>query len=283
MRIDENLAMDGQLYEILIKIEDRMNKKWDGVLGIDGMEGGGKTTIGTQICYTMSKLTGRPFSVQNVFFSVEKAIAYASTTDHQIIMIDEAVFDLLASEFWNPMQNLLIKLLMTARNKSHFIVLNIPKFYMLRQYIVDRLIGLVHIYSPDNLQRGYFAYYKLQQKNYVYEQWRKKKISSTIYKNYSFIGRFPKTFDVLIDEAAYEKAKNEAIANLTAGDKFGENPKIKKLESELITLKQKIAANCPGTMKEKAKALGISDRTLLRWKKGTIEGGVPDDSRQTDK
>ncbi len=279
MRIDEKLALDDQLYGMLVLMSERADKNWDNLLLVDGDEGGGKSTIGTQLSYSMSKITGRNYSVDNIFFSVEKAIEFASKTEKQIIHIDESVFDLLASEYWNPMQNLLIKLLMTARKKNHFVLLLIPKFFMLRQYLVDRAIGLVHIYSPDNLKRGYFAYYKKANKNYVYEQWKKKKTSSGLYtKNYSFLGRFPKTFETLIDSFAYEKKKDEAIANLTSTDKTKSNPQMIKIQTENEALKRSIIFNVPGTLKEKSNWLNISQRTILRWK-SKLNGG---ESYKTD-
>jgi len=206
----------------------------DNVLPIDGDEGQGKTEMAVGMCYYVSYQTGRPYSVDNIFFDIDEAIKFATRTKDQIVHIDEGALGLLRTQWWNKTQQKFIQLVMVARKKRHFIIICIPKFHRLPQYLIEeRAIGLVHVYSRKNLQKGRFCYYTKSAKDTLFQDWERKKIKN--YKKYyvlrgSFVKAMEKVFvQKELDE--YERKKDEAILSII---KEKEKPKISIKEFEKI-------------------------------------------------
>jgi len=129
--------------------------KLDASIVCSGDEGTGKSTLIIGAAYYVSTVTGREFSADNIFFSIKDLFEHAKKTENQILVWDEAALGGMAAEHFNKDQIFLIKLLMTARKKRHFLFINIPKFWKLSEYIiVDRALGLIQTYSKDNEENG---------------------------------------------------------------------------------------------------------------------------------
>lgn len=239
---------------------------FDNLLIIDGDEGFGKTNLASAVCGYVSVKTKRELSNSNVFFLIDDMINFAVKTKKQIIWWDEAALGGLASEGYTQIQTKLLKLLYIARKKNHFYVFVIPKFYKLREAIIDRSIALLHVYSRDGITRGRFSYYKTASMDRLFEYWYKKKE-----KGYSLFfnhcGSFSKVLPKVINSRKYERQKDLAILSI-GSDKFNkENKELNKIKQEYMKLKRNIAkAVIPNTSKQKmANMLGISSRTLQRW------------------
>ena len=233
---DKEYHMDDKLIAKLDLMIKRMtgNNKDDNVLPIDGDEGQGKTELATGICYYVSDKTGRNYSVDNIFFDLQEGIKFAGQTSDQIIHFDEGALGLLRTQWQNKLQQQFIQLVMTARKKRHFIVICIPKFHRLPQYVIEeRSIGLVHVYSRNNMRKGSFAYFKRTAKDKLFQDWEKKKVKN--YKKYhtfhgSFVQCMGKVFtDKQIQQ--YEDKKDAAIASI--GNKDEKKDEWKQKTEEL--------------------------------------------------
>ena len=199
-------------------------------------------------------------------------IDFAVKTKKEIIWWDEAALGGLASEGYTHIQTKLLKLLYIARKKQHFYVFVIPKFYKLREAIIDRAIALLHVYSRDGITRGRFAYYKTASMDKLFEYWYKKKEKN--YKQfYNHCGSFSKVLPKVINSRKYERQKDLAILSIGSDNFNKENVKLNKLKQENIKLKGQIALITNISKVKVAKHLGISRRTLGRWeKKGKVGG-----------
>lgn len=205
----------------------RMSGTDDNIVVIDGDEGQGKTEMAMGTCYYISQKTGRPYNIDNIFFDLDKLIKFASSTKEQIIHFDEAVLGLLVTKWQDKLQQKFLTLAMVARKKKHFMILCIPKFHRLPQYLIEeRTIGLIHVYSRNNMEKGRFCYYTKNRKNELYLDWRRTKTKK--YKEYlSFWGTFPiASTKIFTDEQnkAYDDKKDEAILAIGSDDK----PKLSK-------------------------------------------------------
>lgn len=215
---DKKYYIDDMLLSKLDLMVKRMEGTDDNLLLIDGDEGQGKSECATGVCYYISYKTGRPYTVDNIFFDIDKAMEHAGKHAEQIIHLDEGALGLLTTQWWKKNQQKFIQFVMVARKKKHFIVICIPKFHRMAQYIIEeRSIGLIHIYSRKNLQKGRFCYFTKSAKEKLYQDWSRKKIKN-YKKHYVFHGSFVKSMDKVLGEdgvEAYEKKKDDAILNLT--------------------------------------------------------------------
>lgn len=214
---DKEYSMDSKLAGKLDLMIKRMQGTDDNILLIDGDEGQGKTEMAMGACYYVSHNMGRTYNVKHIFFELDEVIKFASSTEQQVIHFDEGALGLQSTQWWNKNQQKFLTLCMVARKKKHFIVICIPKFYKLSQYITEeRSIGLIHVYSRKNMQKGRFCYFTKRAKDKLIQQWKKRKVKT--YKKYhSFHGTFPQASKkIFVDEEMleYEKNKDQAIFNV---------------------------------------------------------------------
>lgn len=232
---DKKYNMDDKYKSKLDLMLKRMRGTDDNILVVDGDEGQGKTEMAMGTCYYISQETGRSYNIDNIFFDLDKLIKFASATKNQIIHFDEAVLGLLVTKWQDKLQQKFLTLAMVARKKKHFIVLCIPKFHRLPQYLIEeRAIGLVHVYSRNNMEKGRFCYYTKKNKNALYLDWRKSKVKK--YREYrSFWGTFPiASTKIFTDEQnkKYDDKKDEAILAIGEDDKPRESLQSKKWKDQ---------------------------------------------------
>lgn len=258
----KEIPIDNNLYEILKLYRERIKRNRDVLIICDGYEGDGKSTLMKGVCYVLSELLDREFTVENIFFNLKDMIEFATTTEKKIIMWDEAVLGGLRQQWQNKMQLKLIQLLNIARKKQHVFVFNIPRMKRLSEDLLDRAIGLLHVYSEDEIKVGTFAYYKKDSFINMYDKFKSSR--KMLYRQYyDFIGRFPNYSDKypVIDEIEYERKKDKAIMSLVEEE---ENKTAEKYKEEVKLLKMKIA-DLPIPQRKLAKMLGVSPNTINRW------------------
>jgi len=264
---DKKYYMDNVYLSKLDLMVKRMEGTDDNILPIDGDEGQGKTEFAVGTCYYIAYQTGRKYDVNNIFFDLEAGIKFAASTKEQIIHFDEGALGLLTTQWWNKTQQKFLQLVMIARKKKHFIVICIPKFYKLNQYIIeDRSIGLVHIYSRKNLKKGRFCYYTKNAKERLYQDWKRKRIKN-YRKYYVFRGSFVQAMKKVFTKEQlddYERKKDKAIMSLL---KVDDN---KKKEVTAIDVKAQMLNDLRRTFPEItldkwAVAFGLTRRTLERY------------------
>jgi len=218
---DKNFYMEKDLMLNLDFLLERNKKGWDNVIIIDGMERSGKSTIGRQIGYYLAYKRRKGFSAKNVFFDADKIFEYAMKTRGQTIIWDEAALGGMSEDRYKQVQQILIKMLMTAAKYHHNFIFIIPKIRKLSDYLAeDRSIALIRVLAVDNIERGYYNAYGFEKKNIISQMERRKQRHSC---TRDFRGRFfsyeDKPAQEVLDIKEYELKKDEAIKRLKYVDK----------------------------------------------------------------
>lgn len=266
---DKKIPLDEALYnkiKLMILRCTQPKPKLDNVVTVEGGEGTGKTTMASLIGYIVHDETGRPFSEANVFADIQEGVDFAQNTEEQIIIFDEPALEALSSEWWKEAQRNMVKLLMLARKKRHFIIFNITKFYKFSEYIVvDRAVGMIHIYNDPVTNQPRWTYIPKKYLELLANDYRTKKQRN--YKKYTILhGTFPdvldpsKPYNILdhFNTEIYDKRKDKAIQSIG-----------KKAESDAHALKLKIGSlTYPvRSMSDMANKLKISKSTIHAWVK----------------
>lgn len=200
------------------------NPKRDAVLLNEGAEGEGKTSLSVAEGYYIAEQTGRVFDHTRVFHDLVKMINFLQTTEGEIAVWDEPSLQALSGDALTSLVKNMKRLLMMCRNKRHFIIINMTYFTEFGGYIVwQRPLGMVHVYSRNELEPGRFIYIKKRNLEHLWNDWRSKRRRE--YKKHAaryIRGKFPDVlnpdykYNVLseFDFNAYEKSKNDAIASI---------------------------------------------------------------------
>lgn len=244
----------------------------DAVLICEGSEGEGKTNSSIAMAYYIKSKAKMEIYM---FFRLKQIIEFAKNTENKVIIWDEPALDSLSTDWFKESNKDLIRLLMTCRKKRHFFIFNFVKFYKFTEYIVvDRALGLVHMYSRRGTIPGRFLYIKNAKLEGLFRDYRKTKKRE--YKKYkAFGGAFPivekymENMGITIEDKPncslqdYEALKDKAIEGI--GQR---KDKQNKHYIELQKLKKRIGQIVlPITNKEVlGKYLGVSDRTILNWR-----------------
>lgn len=242
--------------DLMIKRCESKKSKKDSLLLLEGSEGEGKTTFSIGIGYYVADKTGREFGAKNVFFDANKMIEFAKSTTNQIIIWDEPAFQALNTDWASQVVKNITRLLMTARKNRHFFIFNLTKFYKFNEYIVvDRPMGLIHVYSRKNIESGRFVYIRRNNLEALWRDYRvSKKRNYKIYCSKKIRGSFPDIlnpeyeFNVLedFDIDYYEKEKDEAIQSIGEKKESNQSQRWKKQRNQMIVyIKDKL--NIPFT------------------------------------
>jgi hypothetical protein len=258
---DKKYYLDENLKKILDMCITRQKKKFDHLWIVDGDEGYGKSTMVLAPAYYLAHQTGATFNVkENIFFDLDKMLERAATTERQVFVWDEAAIGGMGMQWQSKTQQKLIQMLMVARKKGHFWFFVIPKFFKLNEYIViDRAIGLMHVYSHDDMTRGRFVYFDRKRKNKLYYEYRRKKIRN--YKHYTFHGKFTNASHI-IDMEVYDQLKDQAIIDIYK-DGEGSVDRYRELAGNIgqLCLKHNIS------VEEMCNHFGKARRTIYTWLK----------------
>jgi hypothetical protein len=209
---------------------------------------------------------------------------FAKTTSKQVVWWDEAALGGLASETYNREQTTLLQLLMVARKKQHFYIFVIPKYYRLKEGIIERAICLLHVFSHDKITRGRYCYYSKDGLNNMYRHWKSSKHPG--YKEfYMYPGTFAENLPLVIDEKLYDEKKDIAILSIgKTNDPM--NARLKKKDDELNKLRRTIGNLNFTDYKNIAKLFNISTKTLRKWREMPNEDSkevINKDIKESDK
>lgn len=260
-RFGKTFTMDHSLIMICEKMMARTKLKWDNLFIVDGKTGTGKTK---GIAFPMSYFLAGKFKL--VFTYEQFKEAYDNCIPGDVILWDEFVNAGLGSQAASKMQIDLIKKLVMGRFKGAYIFILIPNFWLLRWYFgYDRSYGLINVYSPDYLNRGFANFYGEDHLTDLYEAGK----NSRTYNHNRFKYlidkriRFPHYPDgFFMNEEEYNKQKEEAFR--TVDDVPEEKEKQTEIKWKKIVY-QKIDWNETNT--EIADELGVSEATIRRDRK----------------
>lgn len=271
-----------QKLQIMVKRCIQTKPKKDALLINEGAEGEGKTNSAVAEAYFVKYHLKNDYGQEreiNLFFKLEQLIKFAKSTKDQIIIWDEPALDALGSDQMKELNKNLLKLLMVVRMNRHFFIFNFTKFFMFKEYIVvDRGLGMVHMYSRNEIEPGRFVYIKKANLEPLYLAYRISK--KRLYKKfYSFRGSFPEVLERYFDKmgitvegiknatyADYERLKRKAINSVGDAPKKDTKPvkDLKILKHKVSKLKFPIK-----NKKDFAKLMGITVRSLQLWAKNS--------------
>lgn len=238
-------------------------RKFQNVIGTDGMEGYGKSTITSADAYYMAFRLRRPLKL---FFDIDALNNYSLSSKDEILIWDDVALSGLTLEGYNQQIVKLIKILLLARKKRHTYFLNIQEVFRMKEPLVARMVGMNHVYSPDGLSLGNYCYYNEKQVRFMYHVWATKK--RKMYKYYSYKARFPNVLYKIFDEKEYEDLKDQAIQSIQETKKpIRINKNLLNKEKKLDILQKKIGSLAveTGSVPKMAEYLNINQDTLYSW------------------
>jgi len=260
-----------QKIDLMIKRCTQNTPKRDAVLLFEGAEGEGKTTYSVAVGYYVAWRTGREFNHTKVFFDLRKMIDHLKSTDNQIVVWDEPALQSLSKDALSVIVKDLERLLLMARKKRHFIMINIAYFNKFSEYIVwQRPLGMVHVYSRNEIQPGRFVYIRKKNLEKLWYDWKiKHKRNYRRYCSKGIRGTFPDVMNpdyknnVLsyFDMDYYEREKDAAIMRIGA-EKDKRSHREKVMEDRWTIMCKN--ANTPQKREELAKFSGKSVITITR-------------------
>lgn len=266
---DVGYSLEESLVKILEMLCERVSGKnnFQNLILTDGMEGYGKSTLTSGCAYFSSWLLGREL---RLYFDLEKLIRDAISQKDLILIWDDAAFASLSIEGYKKVQVKLIKTLMLARKNRHFYFFNIQEVLKMKEMIVARAIGLLHVYSRDQKTIGRFFYANNKQLNYLYETYvrKKKKIYQEIFQQSFAHGTFPNVLYKIFDEEEYNALKDAAILSIDRDEDDSTKLKMEKIMHAFSTYPH-------GSNVEKAKHAGVDESQIRRWQKKIFKTDNP--------
>lgn len=217
-----------------MNIANAIGQKLQRVIFIDGEQRSGKSNLAKAMAGRLAYHTNATFNVNNVFFDVNNVIKYLSDNKGEIVILDEAAFDLMSTDWQKKDQQLFLKMLYTAAKNHHTLFILIPELSALSSKIVANGHALFRTYMRRTrtgfYQRGFFFCYDKKAMKYIYLK-EKKKVKGP-YPKPGFKGRCPDvtTKSLVIDEKEYEKNKDAAIDTL-------HHVEVKKEKTDKYTIK----------------------------------------------
>lgn len=219
----KSLYLDGYLKTNLDIAKHVIKEDWDMVFVVDGIEGSGKSVLAQQIGFYLDP----SLHIDNVVFTPEdfkKAVVKAKK--QSCVIYDEAYRGLSARASMSFVNKALVSMMAEIRQKNLFIIIVIPCYFELDKYIaLWRSRAMLHVYTGDKFQRGFFSFFNTDRKKKLYI--KGKKLYEYLEKP-NFRGRFLKGYAV--DEKEYRAKKLKVLKEVE---------KIKLSQYDKIHLKQR--------------------------------------------
>jgi len=246
---DKDYYMDGYLRTNLDKAKAVIKNNWDFIFIVDGKERRGKSVITQQIAYYCDPL----FTLDNMAFNNEQFYKLVDNArPYSAIVFDEAYSATNASMAMSKIAIALKTKLTMIGKKNLYIFIVLPPFFDLNKYIaIWRSCALIHVYTGDNFERGYFSFYDDERKKKLYI-FGKKEYNYGVTKP-NFFGRFTDFW--IVNRDAYELKKDAAISS-EVSEVLGRREA--KWKARLIKLINKLKEEGM-TQREIAKKMEIGD------------------------
>lgn len=260
---DQTYYMDQMLHVNLSKAKEVIKDDWDMVFCYDGYEGVGKSVKAIQDAY----FTDPALNLQRICFTPDDfKTQVMQAQQHQAVVYDEAYTGLSSRAAMSRINRTIVQMLAEIRQKNLFIFVVMPTFFDLDKYVaIWRTRALIHVYSPGNFERGYFAFYNIDRKKDLYING--KKYYSYAKPKPNFIGRFTKHFP--LDHELYKKKKRDALKSRE--QKSIEDEKRREVEDLLFQRLMELDEYIPH--KTKMRILQIPESTYyLKLKKWSDNG-----------
>lgn len=247
-------SMDGYLHANLNKAKEVVKKDWDMIFLVDGGERAGKSVFAQQCAFFLDPT----LDLSRICFTPDEfRKAVLSAPPYTAVIYDEAYTGLNSRATMSVINRILVSLLAEIGQKNLIIFVVMPTFFDLDKYVaLWRSRALLHVYTGDDFERGYFAFYNVDTKKRLYIDGKKYYEYRGVKPN--FVGRFSKGY--VVDEAAYRLKKRDSLTGRAKQQE--ELQKRKEVENELLERVLSIGDLVPH--KVKMQMLGMSAATYYR-------------------
>lgn len=203
--------MDNILKNNLDLLKQSVKRKWDGTFLITGMEGSGKSNAAFMCANYLDPTFQGEEALRRIVFTADQFYKIVDTAKPETSIVwDEMVLGGMSDDALTNMQKALIKKFTLLRKKRLYLILVIPYIFMLRLYFaVARTRFVMHFYSPDGLERGFFKFYSYDKKRELYFKGKKNYWNMNVVPA-DFIGQTRNTEGYFFDDAEYQKKKDSA-------------------------------------------------------------------------
>lgn len=197
--------MDGYLQHAFDIAKKQIRNDWDFLFVYDGVEGSGKSVKAMQDAFYCDP--GLCFD-QYAFSPYQFKKAIQAAEKYKAIVYDEAHSGLNSRAAMSMINRSLVSMLTEIRQKNLFVFIILPTFFDLDKYVaLWRSRALIHVYSKENFERGYFAFYNVDRKKQLYLKGKKLYQYNAAKPN--FVGRF--TNHYTLDQEQYRDVKFQAL------------------------------------------------------------------------
>jgi len=238
---DKEFYMDGYLQGNLDVAAKVIRKDWDMLFVVDGSEGSGKSVLAMQMAYYCDPT----LDLKRVVFTPKGfREAIVNAEPYQAVVYDEAYTGLSSRATMSLINRTLIGMLAEIRQKNLFVWIVMPCFFDLDKYAaLWRSRALMHVYTGNNFERGYFSFFNSDKKKALYMLG--KKFYSYSKPSANFIGRFTNHF--VVDEKAYRLKKKNSL--LEREKKKAEAAIKKEMEGIMFDRVMEMGAKVPHRLK----------------------------------
>jgi len=219
---DKEYYIDGYLKSNLETAKIAVDKDWDMVFVVDGYEGSGKSVLAQQVAMFVDPT----FNINQIVFTPDTfKEAVLESEKKKAIVYDEAYHGLSSRGAMRKVNRTLIKMLTEIRYKNLFIIIVLPTIFILDKYVaIWRSRALLHVYSPNRFQRGFYTFFNIDKKKELYMNG--KKFYSYAKPKSNFIGRF--TDHYTVDKEAYKEKKRKETSLMNDEEDVKGNPHLER-------------------------------------------------------
>lgn len=267
-----SFALDGYLKGVLDEVKHSVTKDMDLIILVDGPERSGKSTLAQQ-CAAYCDPT---FNLARICFTPDEfRKSIMDATPGQAIVYDEAYTGLNSRGTMSVINRALVSMLAEIGQKNLIIFVVMPTFFDLDKYVaIWRSKILLHIYTGEKFQRGFFAAYNESTKKFLYIEGKKfYEYKGRVKPN--FFGRFSAQYTV--DEQAYRQKKRDSLS----GRAKQQEEAAKRRELDSAILERVMMLGDKVTHKVKMEMLGMSAATYYRrlseWREQNGDPTTPDE------
>lgn len=250
----EEYMLDGYLKSILDVAKAVILKDWDMIFAVDGAEGSGKSVLAQQL----AKYCDPTLTLERIVFTPkELRQAIVNAQPGEAVVYDEAYTGLNSRAAMSIINRALVSMLAEIRQKNLFIFVVMPTFFDLDKYVaLWRTRGLFHVYTGEDFERGFVAFYNRDRKKDLY-------INGKKYYSYSnprpnFISRFVDHYTV--SKAEYKAKKLHSLSDREA--KAANDDLEREIQARMFVMLQE--AETELSHNTKMKILDMSSATYFR-------------------
>jgi len=255
----EGLVIDGYLKKKLDNVKMIIDKNWSATILIDGDTRSGKSTLAMLIAWYLSNMS---FTINNFAQGLSDcADKIRDLPEKSILIVDEGSLSFSSRDTMKKEQKVLMKILDVVAQKNLTIIICLPSFFELNKSIATyHSLFLLHVYSDNSWNRGYFAYFSKQKKKKLYIS-GKKNFGSYSWPKADFVTRFSNFQPPFYND--YLKLKKRSMMEALKGDDTNLSKlDVSKLKTEFI---MRFKKNCPEVTNEViSKGFGIGKSEFYR-------------------